>query len=611
MKRRFNMAVPLVFAFILTLLPFGLLEYNQFQRRLIRQERETNLWEQKAGNYLQLFRSLWSYESQIRRRMFLLHSHIKSLPAKDRYDGARFLDDLRSFFPAAHMPEIVYAGEVKDSGRRVEMFRGQGYSVAKLRVFNKLLEGLAREDTIPASELKSLGSMARGAFGNNLDFVLLKNNRRGKISRAIFSGAMKLVFWDSFTTAAGQKIVYLQVFSSTAVSRLDSMKLATSILGRRHANICSVLVPLEYADQTLKPVFDPYVPPEQRLLVDQTLTGIRAGKQNRNQHLPLGEFFDLNKTRVLRDFIDYSVPYEIWLLSRENIHQQRREPFIGFLLRLFYFSGWILVLTRVLITGRPIGISLKTWLTLIFVVVGILPLCVFFVAGIFHVDSAAYRREQEAIKDALQQLEEADASGEALLAEYRDLCQRLDSDREWVSLMEEWNESSWEKAWKMLPERFASAGLNIDALYVYPPDIASLPSRLFAAEKNAFDPEREQKTHEFYSGWIKRAYYELAPEVMIGVPAELPVFKGRTGEEVMRYFLSNRGDIEFLDLEDEKHFIYQNYISRMVFRITGISSELAFSRCSKSICANRLPICREHFPTISIQSLCSKIRSLK
>ncbi|GAB1352460.1 hypothetical protein MASR1M12_11910 [Erysipelotrichia bacterium] len=72
----------------------------------------------------------------------------------------------------------------------------------------------------------------------------------------------------------------------------------------------------------------------------------------------------------------------------------------------------------------PGWISLKHWLTLIFTVVGILPLLVFFVAGIFHIDAAAFRREQEAVKDALQQLEEADASGEVIMAEFRDACRR-------------------------------------------------------------------------------------------------------------------------------------------------------------------------------------------
>lgn len=560
MKRRFSMALPLIFAFILTLLPFGLLEYNQFQRNLIRQERELALWEQKAGNYLQLFRSLWSYEAQIRRRMFLLHKHVKETGAEEQYNAQRFLKDLSSFFPQKHLPVAVFAGLVNSTGQSVEMFSGEGYSAVKQRVFKRILTGLARTDVIPSSEVKSLNSMVRGAFGENLDFELLKNHRRGKISRAIFSGEMRLVYWDSLLTPAGQRVIYLHLYAQNAVNRLESMQLAAGILSTSNPQVCSVLMPLEFADPALQPVFDPFVPPEQRAMVKQIFQKMQNHELKRNQKFPFGEFFEVGGKRTLRDFIDYAVPYEIWIMSRSDMNSQQKEPFIGFLMRLFFFSAWILVFTRVMVTGRPIGISLKTWLTLIFLVVGILPLAVFFVAGVFHIDSAAYRREQEAIKDVLQQLEEADSSGETLLAEYRDFCQSMDNDKSWNSLLNEWNEKSWEKAWQELPGKFSLAGLHIDAMYVYPPDVASLPSRCFISDSNDVDPEREKRNFEFYSSWIRRAYFGLVPEVMSGMVPELPVFKGRTADAIMRYFLSNRGDIEFLDLENEKFFLFQNYL---------------------------------------------------
>lgn len=560
MKRRFNMALPLIFAFILTLLPFGLLEYNQFQRHLIRQERELALWEQKAGNYLQLFRSLWSYEAQIRRRLFLLHKRVKEMDANEQYNAQRFLRDLASLFPEKHLPVAVFAGLVNPADQSVDLFTGEGYSALKQRAFKRILTGLARTDSIPGAELKSLNSLVRGAFGENLDFDLLKNYRRGKISRAIFSGEMRLVYWDSLLTPGGQRVVYLHLYAPDAISRLESMKLASGILSTNNQQICSVLMPLEFADPGLQPVFDPFVSPEQRALIQQIFKKMQSRELKRNQKFPFGEFFEVGGKRTLRDFIDYAVPYEIWIMSRNDLNSQQKEPFIGFLMRLFFFSAWILVFTRVMVTGRPIGISLKAWLTLIFLVVGILPLAVFFVAGIFHIDSAAYRREQEAIKDVLQQLEEADSSGETLLAEYRDFCQSLDQDKSWNNLISDWNEKSWEKAWKDLSGKFSLAGLHIDAMYVYPPDVASLSGRCFVSESDDVDQEREKRNFEFYSSWIRRAYFELVPESMVGQVPELPVFKGRTADAIMRYFLSNRGDIEFLDLENEKFFLFQNYL---------------------------------------------------
>lgn len=560
MKRRINMALPLVFVFFLTLLPFRFLSYNQLQRQLIKQQRATELWEKKAGNYLQLFRSMWSYEDQIRRRMYSLHTRVQKMSSLQSYGSSEFMADLRYFFPQKQLPVAVYAGYFDEKKQSLELFAGDGYASVKQRIITKILEGFARSDSLAADETRSLNSLVRGAFGDNLTFDLIKNHRRSKSSRVMFSGAMRFVYWDILEGANGQKLVYLQVFAPDAVSKLDTMKLANRILSSKDKSVVAILVPLEFSDPDLKPVFDPYIADDQRQAFNQLFARLKNKELKRNRVFPIGEFFNLNDRQVLRDFIDYAVPYEIWLMSRDNLNAAPKELPLSFVLRLFFFSAWCLIFAKVLIAGRPIGISLRVWLTLIFLVVGVLPLAAFFVAGIFHIDSAAYRREQEAIKNILRQLEEADSSGEALMAEYRDFCQRLEKDEKWLGLLSDWNLESWEKAWDGLPEKFERAGLHVDAMYVYPPDVASLTSKFFVSTRADVDLAREKSNQSFYEAWIKRCYYELAPEIMDKNKPDLPLFKGRSGDEIINYFLSNRGDIEFLDLDNEKFFIYQNYV---------------------------------------------------
>lgn len=559
MKRRLKMALPLLFAFILTLLPFGLLEYSQHQRGLIQHERTNTQWEQKAGNYLQLFKSLWSTELQIKHRLFLFKKARQRVGFSEKYSGELFLNDLHKVFPAKYMPEAIYAG-VAGKDRELRMFSGPGFTPIKQRFFKKILEGLARNDELSGAELDTLNSLTKGAFGEVIDFSLLKGFRRGKVTRVLFEGLMKHIYWDVIVSANGQRLVYLQVFSVDAADRVTSMRLVADILSMRNPEICSVLVPLEFADKKLEPVFDSQVPKAQKLRVLELFNSIKNESLARDNLVPAGKFVDYQGVRILRNFIDYAVPFEVWILSRADPEVDLREPFVGFLLRLFFFAGWLLVFCKVLISGHPVGISLKSWLNLTFIVVGILPLAVFFVAGIFHIDSAAFRREQEAVKDALRQLEEADASGEVILAEYRDACRRWTQNKEWMADMIQWNEPAWERAIGRIQVKFAEAGLKVGAVYVYPPDIAGVKDRCFPLPGIGNSLELEQGRQTFYSSWIKKAYYKVAPEMMNGPEPEMAIFSGKTGQKVIRVFLANRGDIEFIDLDDEKQFIFQDYI---------------------------------------------------
>ncbi|KAF1082901.1 MAG: hypothetical protein GQF41_0668 [Candidatus Rifleibacterium amylolyticum] len=559
MKRRLSMALPLIFAFVLTLLPFGLLEYNQHQRNNIHKEREITRWEQLASNYLQLYRSLWSLEMQIARRFFLLNKSLGGYAKDSQVDGAVFMHEMRRFFPKKFMPEHIYAGVVGKNS--VKMFEGDGYTRVKQRFFKRILDGLSKpQDSYASSELNSLNASVRGAFGEVLDFELVRNSRAGKISAAVYEGKSVLTIWDSITMPSGQRLIFMMIFSPSVVTRVESMRFAGSLLGQRYSSVSSVLVPLRHASRDLTPIYDDYLNQEQRSRIALCIKELEESGVSRDRKLPPGKFVNYRGLRIMREFLDYAVPYEIWVMSRGNPVSDYREPFFSFVLRLFFYTAWILVFTRVMISGNPVGISLKAWLTLTFMVVGILPLLVFYVAGLFHVDASAYRIEQEAIKDAVQQLEEADTSGEELLTEYHNFCSRLENDPDWISSLTEWNADKWDSAMAALPGKFVEAGLKIDAAYLYPPDVASIESRLYRFSDSEFSESRELATFNMYGGWIRKACFSISPQVMSGEEPDLQMFRGRSGKEVMRYFLSNRGDLEFVDFSDEKYFVYQNFL---------------------------------------------------
>lgn len=559
MNRRLKMALPLVFAFFLTLLPFGLLEYNQHQRALIQHEREILQWEHRAGNYLQLFKSLWSIEQQIRHRQFLFKKARQKAGFTRKFSGARFMADMQTVFSQKMQPRVTYAGIFRpDSG--MQMLAGPGFTVQKQRFFKRILEGLVNKELGRPVETATLDSLVRGAFGDVLDFQVLASHRKGKVSRVMFENELQLIFWDICSGSDGSFLVYLQLFSAGETDRLPLMRRVADSLSDKNVSICSVLMPLEFVDPSIRPVFDATVPVEQKQRIMALYENIAGKPLERDRLVPAGKFVDYQGVRILRDFIDYAVPYEIWVLSRDNPEMKLQEPMISFLLRLFFFSSWILVFCKVLISGRPVGISLKHWLTLTFAVVGILPLLVFFVAGIFHIDAAAFRREQEAVKDALQQLEEADASGEVIMAEFRDACRRWTIKNDWMQEIAAWDPDLWQKAVDRMIGHFSEAGLKKGAVYIYPPDSSGLANRCYPLPGSLDNKVEEEQACEFYSTWVKKAYHKIAPDLMIGPEPEMSMFHGRTGQEILRIFLSNRSDIEFVDLGEEKQLIYQNYV---------------------------------------------------
>ncbi len=559
MNRRLKMALPLVFAFFLTLLPFGLLEYNQHQRALIQHEREILQWEHRAGNYLQLFKSLWSVEQQIRHRQFLFKKARQKAGFTRKFSGARFMADMQTVFSQKMQPRVTYAGIFRPEDG-LKMLSGPGFTMQKQRFFKRILEGLINKELGRPVESVTLDSLVRGAFGDVLDFQVLASHRKGKVSRVMFENELQLVFWDICSGSDGSLLVYLQLFAAGETDRLPLMRCVADSLSDKNSSICSVLMPLEFVDPSIKPVFDATVPTEQKQRIRSLYEAIAGKPLERDRLVPAGKFVDYQGVRILRDFIDYAVPYEIWVLSRDNPEMKLQEPTVSFLLRLLFFSSWILVFCKVLISGRPVGISLKHWLTLTFTVVGILPLLVFFVAGIFHIDAAAFRREQEAVKDALQQLEEADASGEVIMAEFRDACRRWTIRNDWMHEISTWDPALWQNAVDRMIGHFSEAGLKKGAVYIYPPDKSGLDNQCYLLPGSLDKKTDEEQACAFYSTWVKKAYHKIAPDLMIGPEPEMSMFHGRTGQEILRIFLSNRSDIEFVDLGEEKQLIYQNYV---------------------------------------------------
>ncbi len=556
MLRRFKMLLPLLFAFVLTMLPFLLLEYTQLQRLKVQRERELYLWEQEANNYLQLFLSLWSYEFQLNRRMVVFRKRQGDLILDSKDQEIAFESQLKKRLPGGLMPEIVYAARQDKKSGLLKMFSGDFFCRNRRRIFQNIFAALLAHDPTNFKSNDPGDRYSQGALGKDITIEFLARFRRGKLSGVKLDGRNYLLFWD-YIEDKNQKIIYFCFFQRERVSRDDSIRQVQKILSRRFPDVLSVMIPLEEADKKLKPIFECRFSSKQRAFIEDIVSRT-ISESSRSDLLPVGITKAIQGQYLMREFVDYLMPYEILLVRSEKASFSSDFDEFIFCLRLAFFSLWGLAFIRVFITAMPLGFSIASWLTMIFMMIGVLPLVVLYIAGSFHFESSAFRQEQQSLKEIIRQFEDADVSGESIIADYREFCRKLESRPSWNQALRQWDRSVWEKEVKSLRPLFETAGLSFSAVYIYPPPESGLSHFYHSFSKENSD--RDKSLSEFYKNWVMKGYFKIAPETTLGKDYEIPFFSGGEGDEIVRLFMGNRADSDLVDLGGQKQFFYQNYI---------------------------------------------------
>jgi class 3 adenylate cyclase len=575
MLRRVKMVLPLFFAFLLTLLPFLLLEFTQAQRVIVQQERELYLWEQQANNYLQLFINLWSPEFQLRRRLDVFRRRDAAKTFRSRNLQQAFASGISKRLSGMWKPDYLYAGSFNKATGKFKMFQGRPFSNLNKLVFSTIMQGLAKEGKLSEFDAKKVNRFSQGALGEDITIDFLKTLRRGKFNGSRYLGKNSLFMWD-YMEEGDMRIVYMVFYEDGRISNEESVTSVQQILAKRFPDVLSALIPIEEADKSLKPIFENRLEIGQRTMINQICQSpeifLPAAQNRKNKGvardelLPVGLSRKLKDQYLIREFVDYHLPFEI-LLLRPDLH---RLPGTGeyfvFIMRLLFFSLWFLTFAKVIISGRPLGLSIASWLTLIFMVVGVFPLVVLYIAGSLHLEASAFRREQQSVKEIISQFEEVDISGDAILGEYREFCRELEIRDSWKNALKTWDRDVWIAELEKTRELFKTAGLRFAGCFVYPPPIAR--SKENPKERMPYlfysfygdDADRDKALSEFYSTWVDKAYFKIASYTTNFEDTQLSFFAGQEGDEILRLFMGNRGDSDLVDMGDQKHFFYQNYI---------------------------------------------------
>ena len=573
-KWRIKALMPLFFPFILTLLPFLVLKYNQDQEKQIKFERKRTYWELEANNRIQLFRSHFSLKNQLTLRTDKLIGKLKEECLKNGklINSNAFTDIIKNNFTGVFMPETIYAGVIKKG--KLKLFQGPAFGKNKKfvvkKIFSKLAEkeiqktwvrpplGASRKIPLYKSELDK---WCKKFLGQNVSFNMLKKFLRGKIFDAIFEGRSKLAVWDIIDAGSEGEIVYLMTFSKERTSSLDILKLALREVGGLKENFIPILVPLDFADNSLKVIMNSKCSAKIKVPLIKLLKEIRAKPFLRDKAIPNSMFVIRDGMRIVRDFVDYSVPYEIWLVGDDNDFKAENLSIFVFVLTLAFFAGWTGAFARVLITGQRLSLSLRAWLNILFLIIGIFPLTVLYVAGTMQISASSFKREQKAIRDTLQRLEEADSSGESVITEYREACRQQFMSKSWRKAFLTKDKKLWLEEANKVEINFNKMGLALTSLCAFWPENSKFNSILYNFENNEDAYWLEERAKSFYTNWVKKSYFKVGRAAMKGIKEEeLPFFSGETGEAMILFFLAHRADVEIIEVGDKIFFVYFDYI---------------------------------------------------
>ncbi len=557
MLRRLKMALPLLFAFLLTLMPFVLLEITQYQRKNVQKDRQVYFWEQQANNYLQLFSTLWKYEHQLQRRMQGLCRNQAGEILNSSNPKIALEQAIRKRYPKDFLPESIYAIRVDKTNNRIKQFSGEFYAKSKRTVFKRILAELASEQELTSAQRGRIDRFIKGALGEDINLALLKEFRRGQICHVQFDGVRKNLIWNLIEDE-GQKIVFFCFFVPDKISEVESVKIAQKILASKIDTVFSAFVPVEEAGAEAKIIFDDRLSARQKSLVYELLRSSDQTLLSRSELLPIGTSDEIRNQYIIREFVDVDFPYELWLFRDAYQAEKTISSVVIYALRIFFFALWTLVFIKVLLTSRPLGISIENWLKLIFMIIGIVPLLVLYIAGSLYIESSAFRQEQQTVRDTIRLFEEADLSGEGVLSEYRDLCRTIEQQPFWKKAMLQWDPAQWKSAMKKLKEIFDQHDLSLSSCVIFPPPVSELEPLLMHYHRSL--ESRDTGLVELLQDMVFQTYYAIDPGLTNNQTYDFPFVGGIESQEILRIFMGNRGDSDIMVMGEERQFFYQNYI---------------------------------------------------
>ncbi len=472
-----RLLLPFLLPFLLSLVPLLILDAETEGRKRFAMERMQNSWEQSAAALAEDLGSGFRIEHQVQESAQHLKAAIlarlEKAPQPDRAFSGRLLARFfRRGFPVFLRPRgTVVFGFRFETGSEAAILRDPDLCQTTARVMTWLFQDLANSPETLTSRESELTSRVKSILGEDLDFHTLAKRKQGQATPCTYKGRKSLFLWDFLEFPSGKIGGYFLIFPFPNLGEARILRNAVtrsfrkSFLSTRRP-LVPVLVPLSGSSTGVSEIF-PRAARIPKSLVRELRRLARVGERDRV--FPPGIRKEL-PGRIWISRFPFSVdhPFEVWICSKIR-ETKGRSGLPSILVRGTVFAVWGGILAWVLGFGRPLPIKMKTWGTLLMMLIAAIPISALYLFGSFEIEATLDRTRRNSIRMVRERFEKMDQEVRVVRGRFENACSKITRDRKLVKLFLEPDIESPENPLLKELKRRERSEAQLDSLYIFHP----------------------------------------------------------------------------------------------------------------------------------------------
>jgi class 3 adenylate cyclase len=421
-----------------------------------------------AGNY--------AYDSQVsrmgRKWADLLAAHASESRKSDGFaiDPRVTVEFFNKVFPISHRPagtKIWAFGGTEDNP---VLLAGDGLEKAYRAVSTQLYSvfvSLARFGRLSGGLDRHAGNMYQSFLGKDLNHQIVGATLEGFVVPVVHEGEKAYLYWKRVRDPSGYFGGLMVIFPESLP--LTSRPLDTVLndvyrfFGR---TVVPVMIPVKCVSGALRPRFPDVF--RKNSLQGRFFIDLATDLLDQEDLYDRGGLFSYRGYMVFRDYFSTNEPYELFLIYPEKeIAGYRHWRGSGFVLKLTLMI--FLVFFAAVVLGKGPHLSLKSYLTLVFLLLASLPISSFFVLGSYQIDLAFVQKLDQIRDTALERIYEIDRQAEAISGRFSRVVNTTLGDSSVKNRLLEPTEESDESIFKLLSERLVANNLTLETMNLIRP----------------------------------------------------------------------------------------------------------------------------------------------
>lgn len=573
MRTFFRSAFPLVLPCLLSFFPvFMVFQYEALQERFSR-EGETERWEEKVESRVEEFRAGYTFQSQVAQLAEAMKERIAQTLRRNRQPrltGEVLAAAVGRTFRGLYRPAgtKVFGFAIGPDGA-ADLLKGNGLEQEGGRLLVRSFARMVEDRFPPLAVRKEVTQRLSQVFGELISFELLYLNRGRMLIEAAWRGRLVRLFWDRII--ANGRVVggFVLVLPGDLPHQAALLRSLRHHVWKKDPDCRPLLVPIEAASGTLRPVFLPSRP---RSWGIARVLRLLHGARRRDEVGRYGRVSDpAPGVRVFRTAVTMELPYELWIVKEEGGPGGTAPAGGGGggLLSRGLLAGWVVAWLGafgfVWRAGRPLRIPMKTWFVAYVFLVGGIPLTALAVMGAALIQHTSDRQARESITQARSLLEKFDLNSMSALTTFTDQCKAALADPGLKDLLCSDRVHARHPLIQQCFTRFAQAGVPLDSIF-----LARFGQATLLLTRDEASAQEFRELEELFLPLLYNSYRGLEPGRIDAALANLTDVQKWNIEfgsllvhpELLYSIIAMRRQGNFMEIGDGQAFHFYDFIAR-------------------------------------------------